>query len=309
MEPVVKNKPAQIAVTTASGRLGHATLAALKEFVDPENVIGIARQTGRINVAGIEKRAGDYESVSQMTTALHGIDTVVMISAPVNPGVDRVKLHRNVIEACKRAGVRKIVYTSVIGNPGVDNTRFKKTQQVNRQTEADVAASGLDWIIARNGLYLELDLHQIRMASEAGVYGNNGNDGRCGYISIGELAYATAAIASSDRCNGRTLNLTSENKTQYELVSIVNEVFGLKVRYEPISAEQTFEHFMADELIGARGEEVADMLTGCFECIAQGVFDVPSDFTEAADRPPKSIRQQFGEIRKSRRTAVKPPSA
>jgi NAD(P)H dehydrogenase (quinone) len=287
----------QIAVTAASGRLGHATLAALSACSDPASIVGIARDPGRIDVPGIGKRAGDYESVEQMRAALCDIDTVIMISAPVVDATDRVKLHRNVIEAAKQTGVRKIVYTSVIGGPGEEDTLFFATQQVNRQAETDVAGSGLDWIIARNGLYLELDLEHIRLANEAGVYRNNGGEGRCGYISIGELAYATAALAMSDACNGRTLNLTSENKTQAELVELANEIFDLDVRYEPMTAEQNIERFMAHEKIAARGEGVAKMLTGCFQCIENGAFDVPCDFTEAAGRAPKSIREQFEAIR------------
>jgi NAD(P)H dehydrogenase (quinone) len=287
----------KIAVTAASGRLGHATLRALSARVDPANIIGVARDPGRIDVPGIDKRAGEYESVEQMTAALDDIDTVIMISAPVVGATDRVTLHRNVIAAAQRAGVRKIVYTSVIGGPGEEDTLFFATQQVNRQAETDIAGSGLDWIIARNGLYLELDLEHIRLANASGVYRNNGGEGRCGYISIDELACATAELALSDTCNGRTLNLTSENRTQAELVKLANEIFDLNVRYEPITSEQNIERFMANEKIAARGEGVAKMLTGCFQCIEKGAFDVSSDFAAAAGRAPKSIREQFEEIR------------
>jgi NAD(P)H dehydrogenase (quinone) len=287
----------QIAVTAASGRLGHATLKALGARTNPANITAIARDPARIDVPDIGKRAGDYDSIEKMVTALEGIDTVVMISAPAVTGTDRIRMHRNVIEAAKRAGVRKVIYTSVIGGSGADDTRFAKSQQLNRQAEADLAESGLEWIIARNGLYLELDLGHIILANESGVYRNNGGDGRCGYISIDELGYATAALATSDACNGRILNLTSENKTQAELVELVNEVFGLQVRYEPITVEQNVEKFLANEKIAARGDEVVNMLTGCFECIANGAFDVPCDFTAAAGRAPKSIRAQFEEIR------------
>jgi len=287
----------QIAVTAASGRLGHATLAELCCISAPADITGIARDPSRINVPGIDKRSGDYDSVKQMTSALDGIDTMVMISAPAVTGTDRIKMHRNVIEAAKQAGVRKVIYTSVIGGPGAEHTRFAKSQHLNRQAEADLVGSGLEWIIARNGLYLELDLGHIIRANESGVYRNNGGDGRCGYISIGELAFATAALATSDTCNGRILNLTSENKTQAELVELANEVFGLDVRYESITVEQNIERFMADEKIAARGEEVVNMLSGCFECIEQGAFDVPGNFSDAAGRAPKSIREQFEEIR------------
>ena len=41
---------------------------------------------------GIERRAGDYQSVESMTAALDGIHTAVMISAPVIGGSDRLPL-------------------------------------------------------------------------------------------------------------------------------------------------------------------------------------------------------------------------
>lgn len=287
----------KIAVTAASGRLGRATLTKLCEMERAADVVGVARNPDRIEVPGVGKRAGDYDSVEQMTAALDGIDTVVMISAPAVMDTDRVTMHRNVIEAAKRAGVRKVIYTSVIGGSGADDTMFSASQQLNRQAEVDLAESGLEWIIARNGLYVELDLGHIIRANESGVYRNNGGEGRCGYISIDELAYATAALATNDICNGRIVNLTSENKTQAELVELANDVFGLDVRYEPITVEQNMDRFMADEKIAARGEEVAQMLTGCFQCIEKGAFDVSSHYQDAAGRAPKMIREQFEEIR------------
>ena len=85
---------------------------------------------------GVEKRAGDYRSEGGMRVALQGIDTVIMISAPVAGGTERIPLHRNVINAARSAGVRRLLFTSVIGNGAEMDTLFGATQQVNRQTEA-----------------------------------------------------------------------------------------------------------------------------------------------------------------------------
>lgn len=260
-------------------------------------MVGVARDPASISVAGIDKRAGDYLSIESMTEALRGVDTVIMISAPVKPGTDRIAMHRNVIAAARAAGVGKLLFTSIIGNGDEAGTFFASTQQVNRQAETDIKESGLDWVIGRNGLYLELDLGHIVRANQSGIYSNNGDDGRCGYLTIDELAYAFAKLATDDVHNGHTYNLIGELQTQAELVATANEVFGLHVDYEPISDEDNVERFMADAAIAARGRQVAEMLTGCFQCIRKGAFAVPSHYEQAAGRPPKSIRQMMEELR------------
>jgi NAD(P)H dehydrogenase (quinone) len=288
----------KIAVTAATGRLGQAVLHKLAEEVGTDQLLAIARDPAKFKLANIQCLKGDYNSVAEMTAALAGVDTVVMISAPVTPGTDRIEMHRKVIEAAKKAGVRKIIFTSVIGGDNEQNTLFAATQAVNRQAEADLQASGLDWIVARNGLYLELDLGHIILADKNdGVYRNNAGDGRAGYISIDEIAAATARLALGDDCLGQVLNIIGETLSQAELVQMASEVFDLNVRYEPMSVDENIARFMADERIAARGEEVARMLTGCFQCIAQGDFDVASDFERAVGRPPKSVRQQMQEHR------------
>lgn len=290
----------KVAVTAASGRLGRAIIKVLCDDVGAENVVAVVRSPEQVDLAQVEKRGGDYHSVDEMAAAFDGVDTVIMISAPVVIGTDRVALHRNVIEAAKRAGVRKMLYTSVIGNGKEEGTMFFATQQVNRQAEHDLEASGMEWIVARNALYLELDLNHILRARETGVYQNNGGDGRCGYLTIDELAYATAKLATDDKHNGRVYNLIGRTThTQAELVAMANEVFGMNVEYQVMSPEDNVERFMQDPAISSRGEEVARMLTGCFECIAAGAFDVESDFEAAAGRPAKTTIAQMHEIRQT----------
>ncbi|MEQ1802199.1 MAG: NAD(P)H-binding protein [Gammaproteobacteria bacterium] len=280
-----------IAITAASGRLGHAILRELGRHGRTGDVVAVARDPGRVQVPGVGKRAGDYASLASMTAALAGIDTAIMISAPVAGGSERIPLHRNVIEAARNAGVRRVLFTSVIGNGREMDTYFGATQRVNRQTEADLQASGLEWLIGRNGLYLELDLIQMRKAQDTGVYSNPAGDGRCPYITIDEIACAYARLAVDGQQAGQIYNITSENLTQADLLALACGIFGLDVRYEAMTDEACIDKFR--RLMPERGEAVAHMLTGCFQSIRAGAFDVPSHFREAAGRPPKTVREML----------------
>ena len=94
--------------------------------------------------------------------------------------------------AARATGVRKIVYTSVQG--AEEGTAFSPVIQSNRQTEADIRESGLDWVIGRNGIYIEPDVEYIENYRKAGQIANCAGEGRCGYTTRPELAYAYAKM-------------------------------------------------------------------------------------------------------------------
>jgi len=284
-----------IAVTAASGRLGHALLRELVRQGHAGRLVAVARDPSRVRVPGITVRSGDYASEGSLATALAGVDTVVMISAPVAGGTDRVPLHRNVIGAARASGVRRVIFTSIAGNGVERDTLYGPTQEVNRATEDDLRGSGLQWVIGRNALYLELDLAHIRKAADTGVYANPGGEGRAPYLTIDEIAGAYAALAMDPDRHGEVLNITGETLTQAEIVAQAGEVFGIDVRYEVISDEACIGKFR--QLMPERGEAVARMLAGCFQAIRAGAFDVPSHYAAATGRPAKTVRLMLEEIR------------
>jgi len=288
----------KVAVTAAGGNLGHAILKYLVAEIGAANVVAVARSPKKVTIPEIEKRSGDYNSVDELTEAFNGIDSVVMISAPVGDW-DRIPMHRNVINAAKAAGVSKMVFTSIVGSGIEKDTWFWPTQLVNRQAEADLQESGLDWVVARNGLYLEKDLAHIVHSRDVGVYRNIVADGLAGYITVDELAYATAKLATNDAANGQVYDLVGDSLSQAGLVELANQVYGMDVRYQTISDEENIAELMKDPKIAARGEYVAKMLTGCFQAVRVGAFNVESDFERAAGRPVKPTLQMIEELRDS----------
>lgn len=290
-----------IAVTAASGRLGRATLRELAAQFPALPRVAVVRDPARLaGMAGVEVRRGDYGDLDSMVEALRGVTAMVLVSAPAIGGSDRITLHRNAIEAARRAGVRRVVYTSVIGNGTELRTPFAATQAVNRQTEADLMATDLEWIVARNGFYLDIDVEHMRKANERGWYASSSGEGRCGYISIAELAYATAQLVAGSRAARRIYNLVGESISVPDLTRLANRVFGLNVEYRLISDEEKLASARHDLRVLARGgEEIAQMFTGLMQGQRLGAFDVPSDFEAAAGRPCLSMRAMLESLRPS----------
>lgn len=277
----LKNKKnMKIAVTSASGQLGSSITKHLIEEIGNENVIGIARTPERAKHLGVELRKGDYNSRKELDAALKGIDAVLLVSGMDQPQ-KRIQQHRNVIEAAKMNGVKKIVYTSIVGDQ--ERTAFSPVVQSNRQTEKDIQNSGLDWVIGRNGIYIEPDLEYIDTYVKEGEIRNCAGNGKCAYTSRKELGYAYAKMLIDEKHNGQLYNLVGEAITQTKLAKYINQIYNTKLVYNPVSVE-TYSIERKEEL----GDFMGPIIAGIYEGIHNGTYNVRSDYEKAADRPYKS---------------------
>lgn len=277
-----------IAVTAVSGNLGEAIAQTLIAMNTGEAVIGLARSPAKAKGLSIDIRPGDYDNEVQLLTSLSGVDTLLLVSGMAAPD-DRIIQHRKMINAAKTAGVKKIVYTSVQG--AEQGTAFSPIIQSNRQTEADIRACGLDWVIGRNGIYIEPDVEYIENYRAVGEIANCAGDGRCGYTTRSELAFAYACMLTKGEHNGHTYNLHGTSLSQAELTDYLNRTFGTKLIYRPLS----FEAYKADR-IAELGAFLGTVISGIYQGIHDGASDNPSDFEAVTGRPHQTWDDYFHSI-------------
>jgi len=281
----------KVAVTSVSGQLGSAIAQQLISKIGKENVVGTARTTSKAEHLGITLLPGDYNSKSDFVTAFNWID-VVMILSGMDAPERRVEQHRNIIHAARDADVRKIVYTSIVGDDG--NSTFDAIVQSNRQTEQDIRKSGLEWSIGRNGLYIEPDVEYMETYKKDGKIANCASDGLCSYTTRNELAYAYAQMMLNDDRNSQTFNLTGEAITQLQLTGYLNSTFGTDLVYE----EMTPETYLAFQQ-KVNGEFLGKIIAGIYTKIRNGEFNIQSDFKAAAGRNHLTWEDYFNTLKQS----------
>jgi len=281
----------KIAVTAASGNLGSEIIKALVEETGKENVIGIARTPDKASHFGIEIRKGDYSNKSEFELALKGIEVVLLVSGMDHPD-KRIVQHRNVISAAKENGVRKLVYTSIIGKEG--KSGFDAIVRSNRQTERDIQESGLEWAIGRNGLYIEPDIEYIEKYKEFGKIANCAADGLCSYTTRTELAFAYSQMLLHGNRDGKIFNLVGEAISQVQLADFINQVFNTNLSYEALSVEEYLE-FQKE----VNGEFLGTVIAGIYTKIRNGEFQLNSDFKEAAGRNHISWSNYFKNLKQN----------
>ncbi|MEB8388812.1 SDR family oxidoreductase [Rhodobacteraceae bacterium KMM 6894] len=277
-----------IAVTAVSGHLGGAIVRNLVTTAKGETIVGLARTPANARDLGIDIRAGDYGQPDQLRTSLDGVDTLLLVSGMDAPNA-RIQQHRNVIEAAKSAGVQKIVYTSIQGVE--EGTAFSPVVQSNRQTEADIRASGLDYAVGRNGIYIEPDIEYIASYKAKGEIANSAGAGKCGYTTRAELAHAYAKLLTSDDHNGQIVTLYGTPITQTQLAQYMNDAFGTSLTYR----EMTSAEFIADRT-AELGDFIGPIIGGIYEGIRQGIYESPSDFEAVTGRPHQSWEDYFSSL-------------
>ena len=204
----------KIGITGATGQLGRIVVEKLKERGHGAEVVALVRSVAKGADLGVEVREFDYTKPD--VKSLAGIDKLLLISG--NEIGQRAIQHINVIEAAKSAGVKSIVYTSLLH---ADSSTLSLAGE-HFETEKAIQASSLSFTILRNGWYTENYTASIGGALGAGAFIGSAGDGKISSASRVDFAEAAVTVLLSGDHEGKVYELAGD--TSYTLADLAAEI-------------------------------------------------------------------------------------
>lgn len=275
-------------ITGASGALGRLTAEALLRRVEPDEVVVVTRSPDRLAylaARGADVRAGDFSHPDTLSAAFEGAQELLLVSTDA-VGV-RVPQHLAAVAAAAKAGVRRIVYTSV-PEPTADNPALVVPDHA--ATEAALADSGLRWTVLRNNLYAEYQLDALQHAASSGRYVTNTGAGRAAYVTRADCAAAAAGALVSRQVDDTALDVTGPRALDAQ--DMAHLAAGLGAR--PVQVEQLDDDAYTAGLVTAGvPDAVADLLASFGAAIRLGhlaaVTDAVQRLSGAAAAPLETL--------------------
>lgn len=272
-----------IAVTGATGQLGRLVIAALKNQASPSEVIALARNPATAQGPGVSARAADYSQPATLDAALQGIDTLLLISS--SEIGQRAAQHRNVIQAARRAGVGRLVYTSLLH---ADSSPISLAAE-HFETEAALKASGIAYTILRNGWYTENYTGSVAGALAGGAFIGSAGDGRISAATRADFADAAAAVLTGSGHEGKIYELAGDRSFSLaELAAEISRQTGRALPYVNLPEAEyaaTLAGFGLPELL-AKGLAAWDV-----DASRGALFDEGRELSRLIGRPTTSLAE------------------
>ena len=222
-----------IAITGATGQLGQHVINNLLKTVPASEIVAIVRNPAKadaLSQKGITVRQADYTDQAAFTTALSGVEKLLLISS--SEVGQRATQHQNVINAAKAAGVKFIAYTSLLH---ADKSPLGLRDE-HIATEKALSESGIPYALLRNGWYTENYLASAPPALEHGVFIGAAGDGKIAAATREDYAAAAAKVIAEEGHAGKVYELAGDTAwTLSELAAELSKQSGKPVTYQNLS--------------------------------------------------------------------------
>ena len=269
-----------IVVTGASGQLGRLVISELLKTVAPAEIVAAVRDPAKVAdlaVQGVGVRVADYTRPETLDAAFAGAEKLLLISS--NEVGQRAPQHRNAIAAAKRAGVALIAYTSILH---ADTSPLGLADE-HKATEAMLAASGIPYVLLRNGWYTENYLASVPPALQHGAFIGSAGTGKIASAGRADYAAAAAAVLTQPGQAGKVYELAGDTAyTLSDLAAELSRQSGKTVAYSNFPAAE----FKAALLGAGLPEGVAALLSDSDVGASRGgLFDDGHALSRLIGRP------------------------
>ncbi len=283
----------KLLITGATGHLGTATIRQLLQKTSADKIVAFARDEHKAKdliAKGVEVRYGNFDDPDSLEKAVQGIDKVLLISTV---DIHRYQQHKNVVDAAKKAGVRRIAYTSGVLKD-VHASPLKNHLKSHFQTEDYIKESGLSYTIFGNTLYAEvIPMYIGDKVFETGIYLPAGN-GKVPFALRREMGEATANALLQDGSENKIYHLTGGKLYSYrDVAKVLTEISGKTVRY--VEAKRTtFEEQLKQAKVS---DMMISIVSGFNTDIKNQQYEIVSDDLEnLLGRKPATLKEALTEI-------------
>jgi NAD(P)H dehydrogenase (quinone) len=278
-----------ILVTGATGHLGTAVIQTLLEKTSANQIAALVRDESKASALkekGVDIHVGSYDDTASLDKAMQGIETVLLIAGTDED--NRLRQHQNVVDAAKKAGIQCIAYTSRTLKDR--RTVANKLMEGHFQTEDYIKASGLNYAIFRNVLYMDT-LPQFvggERVFDTGINLPTG-DGRVPFALRSEMGEAIANALLESRCGNLIYKLTGSQSYSFDdVAATLSDLSDREVDYTP-AEKSAFEAQMKERGVP---ETMVQRIVGFMTDIKNGQEEEASpDLENLLGRKPASLEE------------------
>ncbi len=194
------------------------------------NVRGLIRDAGQgagvLKNGAAEVVVGDLTDRASLDAALQGVDAVFYIAPAFIP--NEAEVGQGMVEAAKRAGVRRFVFSSVIDPVigALENHRAKAP------VEEAIIESNMEYALLQPAMFFQNYAQGWAKVVETGAYGEPWSDEtRFTRVDYRDVAEAAAIALTEDRLLYGTYQLCAEGSlNRKDIVALMGEVLGKEIK-------------------------------------------------------------------------------
>lgn len=221
-----------ILITGASGSVGREVVREMLKTGKEFRAMFRSKEEAAKAPQSVRTVVADFSNAVSLQSALQGVDRVFLVCSPIR---ELVELEGNVIDASKKAGVKRIALNSALGAGDYD----KSFPSWHRKVEDKLKASGMEFVILRPNGFMQNTITYLAPSIRAqGAFYDAMGDAKTSLVDVRDVAAVAAMTLTTNEHPGKIYELNGpEALTQDEIAKRIAEKSGRAVSHVNIPRE------------------------------------------------------------------------